>query len=413
MGTELLLGNIVNSDAQDLSRELSNLGLNVLYHSVVGDNPGRLKAAVALARDRADVLITTGGLGPTCDDLTKQTLTEAFGRQLVFHPECAEGIKRFFARMGREMTENNLQQAYLPEGCTVLDNAWGTAPGCAFEAGGTYVVMLPGPPRECLPMFRERAMPWLARLSEGRIRSRTLRVFGMGESAVESLLRDRMNGLTNPTLAPYAKEGEVELRITAKADTEAEADKLIAPIEAEVRALLGDLVYGADVSGLEQVVLEGARERGLTLGTAESCTGGLIAKRITDIPGSACAFKGGVVSYHCEIKAGVLGVSQALLDEKGAVCAEVAREMALGARKVLGCDLAVSVTGVAGPDPDERGNPVGLVFTALAAPDGVWVKRLNLASQAARRDRTRNLAANHALDMVRRWLSGLDPAGPA
>lgn len=262
-------------------------------------------------------------------------------------------------------------------------------------------------------MFRERAMPWLARLSEGRIRSRTLRVFGMGESAVESLLRDRMNGLTNPTLAPYAKEGEVELRITAKADTEAEADKLIAPIEAEVRALLGDLVYGADVSGLEQVVLEGARERGLTLGTAESCTGGLIAKRITDIPGSACAFKGGVVSYHCEIKAGVLGVSQALLDEKGAVCAEVAREMALGARKVLGCDLAVSVTGVAGPDPDERGNPVGLVFTALAAPDGVWVKRLNLASQAARRDRTRNLAANHALDMVRRWLSGLDPAGPA
>ena len=409
VGTELLLGNIVNSDAQDLSRELSNLGLNVLYHSVVGDNPGRLKAAVALARDRADVLITTGGLGPTCDDLTKQTLTEAFGRQLVFHPECAEGIKRFFARMGREMTENNLQQAYLPEGCTVLDNAWGTAPGCAFEAGGTYVVMLPGPPRECLPMFRERAMPWLARLSEGVIRSRTLRVFGMGESAVESLLRDRMNGLTNPTLAPYAKEGEVELRITAKADTEAEADKLIAPIEAEVRALLGDLVYGADVSGLEQVVLEGARERGLTLGTAESCTGGLIAKRITDIPGSACAFKGGVVSYHCEIKAGVLGVSQALLDEKGAVCAEVAREMALGARKVLGCDLAVSVTGVAGPDPDERGNPVGLVFTALAAPDGVWVKQLNLASQAARRDRTRNLAANHALDMVRRWLAGMNP----
>ena len=411
VGTELLLGNIVNTDAQDLSRELTNLGLNVLYHSVVGDNPGRLKAAVALARDRADVLITTGGLGPTCDDLTKQTLAEAFGKRLVFHPECAESIKRFFARMGKEMTENNLQQAELPEGCTVLDNAWGTAPGCAFEADGTYVVMLPGPPRECLPMFRERAMPWLAKLSEGQIRSRTLRVFGMGESAVEALLRDRMNALQNPTLAPYAKEGEVELRITAKAATQAEADALIAPVEAEVRALLGDLVYGADVSGLEQVVLEGARDRGLTLGTAESCTGGLIAKRITDIPGSACAFKGGVVSYHCEVKAGVLGVSQALLDEKGAVCAEVAKEMALGARRALGCDLAVSVTGVAGPDPDERGNPVGLVFTALAAPDGVWVKRLNLASLAARRDRTRNLAANHALDMARRWLSGLDPAG--
>lgn len=409
VGTELLLGNILNSDARDLSRELSRLGLNVLYQSVVGDNPGRLKAAVELARSRADVLITTGGLGPTCDDLTKQTLAEVFGRELVFHPECAEDIRCFFARMGKEMTENNLQQAYLPAECTVLSNAWGTAPGCAFEASGTYVVMLPGPPSECLPMFKERAVPWLSRLSEGVIRSRTLRVFGMGESAVEALFRDRMNQLQNPTLAPYAKEGEVELRITAKAATAEEADALIAPVEAEVRTRLGDLVYGADVSGLEQVVLEGARDRGLTLGTAESCTGGLIAKRITDIPGAASVFKGGVVSYHCEVKAGVLGVSQALLDEKGAVCAQVAREMALGARRVLGCDLAVAVTGVAGPDPDERGNPVGLVFTALAAPDGCWVKKLNLVSQAARRDRTRNLAANHALDMVRRWLAGLSP----
>ena len=260
-------------------------------------------------------------------------------------------------------------------------------------------------------MFRERAVPWLAKLSEGVIRSRTLRVFGLGESAVEDMLRDRMNELSNPTLAPYAKEGEVELRITAKAGTDAEADALIAPVEAEVRVLLGDLVYGADVSGLEQVVLDGMRDRGLTLGTAESCTGGLIAKRITDIPGSACMFKGGVVSYHCEVKAGVLGVSQALLDEQGAVCAEVAKEMAQGARRVLGCDVAVSATGVAGPDPDDRGNPVGRVYTALAAPDGVWVKKLNLVSLAARRDRTRNLAANHALDMVRRWLGGLDPAG--
>ena len=409
VGTELLLGNIVKSDAQALSRELSGLGLNVLYHSVVGDNPGRLKAAVELARSRADVLITTGGLGPTCDDLTKQTLAECFGKHLIYHPECAEGIKRFFARMGKEMTENNLQQAYLPEGCDVLDNAWGTAPGCAFEADGTCVVMLPGPPSECLPMFRERAASWLARLSEGVIRSRTLRIFGMGESAVEDRLRDRMNELTNPTLAPYAKEGEVELRITAKAETEAEADGLIAPIEAEVRGLFGDLVYGADVSGLEQVVLDGARARGLTLGTAESCTGGLIAKRITDVPGAASVFKGGVVSYHCEVKAGALGVSQALLDEKSAVCAEVAGEMARGARKILGCDLAVAVTGVAGPDPDERGNPVGLVYTALAAPDGLWVKRLNLSGPRARRDRIRNLAANHALDMARRWLAGLAP----
>ncbi len=406
VGTELLLGSIVNSDAQALSRELAGLGLNVLYHSVVGDNPGRLAAAVELAKSRADVIVTTGGLGPTCDDLTKQTLAECFGKKLVYHPECAEGIRCFFHSMGKGMTDNNLQQAWLPEGCQVLDNAWGTAPGCAFEADGRYVVMLPGPPRECLPMFRERAVPWLARLGEGVIRSRTLRVFGLGESAVEDLLRERMNALQNPTLAPYAKEGEVELRITAKAATAAEADGLITPVEAEVRAILGDLVYGADVSGLPQVVLEGARRRGLTLGTAESCTGGLIAKRLTDVPGSASVFKGGVVSYHCEVKAGVLGVSQALLDEKGAVCAEVAEQMALGARKALGVDLAVSATGVAGPDPDERGNPVGLVYTTLAAPDGCWVKELNLTSQAARRDRNRNLAANHALDMVRRWLEG-------
>ena len=233
----------------------------------------------------------------------------------------------------------------------------------------------------------------------------------MGESEVEARLRDRMNALTNPTLAPYAKEGEVELRITAKAATEAEADALIAPVEAEVRDVLGDLVYGADVSGLEQVVLDGLKARGLTLGTAESCTGGLIAKRLTDLPGASAAFKGGVVSYTNEIKAGVLGVPRALLDEKGAVCAEVAKAMAEGARKALGCDLAVSVTGVAGPDSDERGNPVGLVYTALAAPDGCRVKELNLTSLAARRDRTRNLAANHALDMARRWLAGLDPAG--
>ena len=411
VGTELLLGSIVNSDAQALSRELSALGLNVLYHSVVGDNPGRLRGAVELARSRADVIVTTGGLGPTCDDLTKQTLAECFGKKLVYHPECAEDIRSFFQRMGKEMTENNLQQAYLPEGCHILDNAWGTAPGCAFEADGTYVVMLPGPPRECLPMFRERAAAWLAGLSEGVIRSRTLRVFGMGESAVESLLRERMNGLTNPTLAPYAKEGEVELRITAKADSPQAADALIVPVEEEVRALLGDLVYGADVSGLPQVVLEGARDRGLTLGTAESCTGGLIAKNITDVPGAASVFKGGVVSYHCEVKAGVLGVSQILLDEKGAVCAQVAEQMAQGARKALDCDLAVAVTGVAGPDPDERGNPVGLVYAALAAPDGCWVKKLNLASPGARRDRIRTLAANHALDMARRWLAGLEPGG--
>lgn len=407
VGTELLLGNIVNSDAQMLARELSALGLNVYYHSVVGDNPARLKASVELAKSRADILITTGGLGPTCDDLTKQVLAEAFGKKLVFHPECADAIRRYFEQSGRTMTDNNLQQAWLPEGCTVLDNRWGTAPGCAFRSGDNYVIMLPGPPRECLPMFREEAAPWLAALGEGVIRSRTLRIFGLGESGVESLLRDRMNELTNPTLAPYAKEGEVELRITAKAASPEEADALIEPVEREVRGLLGDQVYGANVTGLEQVVLAGLKERGLTLGTAESCTGGLLAKRFTDLPGASAAFRGSVVSYTNEVKMNVLGVPRELLDEQGAVCADVARAMAEGARRVLGCDLAVSVTGVAGPDSDERGNPVGLVYVALAAPDGCWVRELNLAGAKERRDRVRTLAANHGFDMVRRWLAGL------
>ena len=409
VGTELLLGSIANTDAQELSRELSALGLNVYYHSVVGDNPARLKRAVELAKSRADIIITTGGLGPTCDDLTKQVVAEAFGKKLEFNEACADTIRAFFAHSNMVMTENNLRQAWLPEDCTVLENRWGTAPGCAFRSGDNYVVMLPGPPRECIPMFREVAAPWLMGLSEGVIRSRTLRVFGMGESRVESLLADRMDALTNPTLAPYAKEGEVELRITAKASSPEEADGLIAPVENEVRGLLGDLVYGADVASLEQVVLELLKEQGKTLGTAESCTGGLIAKRITDLSGASSALKGGIVSYTNEVKINVLGVSPELLEEKGAVCAEVAAAMAQGARKVLDCDFAVSATGVAGPNSDERDNPVGLVYVALTDGTDTWVRKLELGGRLSRRDRIRTLAANHAFDMLRRRLSGLDP----
>lgn len=409
VGTELLLGNIVNSDAQALSRELSALGLNVYYHSVVGDNPQRVRQAVELAAGRADILITTGGLGPTCDDLTKQVVAEAFGKKLEFREDCAQSIRDFFANSRMPMTENNLQQAWLPEGCTVLRNRWGTAPGCAFRSGDNYVVMLPGPPSECIPMFREEAAPWLLGLSEGVIRSRTLRIFGKGESEVESMLRYRMNELTNPTLAPYAKEGEVELRITAKAASPEEADTLIAPVEAEVRALLGDLVYGADVSSLEQVVLQMLKQAGKTMGTAESCTGGLIAKRITDLPGSSAVLKGGIISYTNEVKMNLLGISPSLLEEQSAVCAQVAAEMAAGAKKALGCDLALSATGVAGPDSDDRGNPVGLVYVALTDGTDTWVRELKLGGTLHRRDRIRTLAANHGLDMVRRYLSGLNP----
>ena len=407
VGTELLLGNIANTDAQMISEGLSEQGIDVYYHTVVGDNPERLKAAIQIARQRADIIITTGGLGPTCDDLTKQTLAEVFGRKLVFHQPTADRILEFFhQRFGpdAEITENNFQQAMLPEGCEVLVNDWGSAPGVAFEQDGTHVIMLPGPPNECAPMFRYRAVPYLHRLSGGVIVSRSLRIFGSGESAVEALLRDKMNALHNPTLAPYAKVGEVELRITAKADTEENARAMIVPVEEDVRETLGALIYGADVRSLEEAVLPLLKEKHLTFGTAESCTGGLIAKRLTDLPGASQVFRGGIVSYCDEVKASVLGVPETLLKEKGAVSPEVAIAMAEGARRVLGCDIAVSATGVAGPGPDGRGNPEGLVYLALAAEGRTYLRTME---KGRSREHIRTTAAHHAFDMVRRYLTGL------
>ena len=253
VGTELLLGNIANTDAQMLSQGLSELGLNVFWHTVVGDNLQRAEEAVALAKQRADIIITTGGLGPTCDDLTKNVLAEAFGKKLVFDEGSAQRIRSYFQRTGRPMTDNNLQQAMLPEGCTILENDWGTAPGCAFEAEGCHVIMLPGPPSECRPMFQYRAKPYLLSLSEGVIASHTIKLFGIGESSMEAQLRDQMNAMSNPTLAPYAKEGECELRVTAKAATDGEAQALLRPTVEQVRALFGDKVYGVDVPSLEYV----------------------------------------------------------------------------------------------------------------------------------------------------------------
>lgn len=407
VGTELLLGNIANTDAQMLSQGLSALGINVYYHTVVGDNPARLRAAVELARTRADIIITTGGLGPTCDDLTKNVLADCFGRKLVFHQPSARRIEAYFKRIHptRPMTDNNYQQAMLPEGCTVLDNDWGTAPGAAFEEGGVRVIMLPGPPRECRAMFTHRVVPYLRELSDGVIVSRTLKLFGIGESAMESQLREKMNAMTNPTLAPYAKEGECELRVTAHAADEAAAYALADPVVEELKAHFGPLIYGVDVPSLEAVVFALLKEKGLTLGTAESCTGGLVAKRMTDLAGVSSVFRGGVVSYATEVKHAVLGVDQGLLDRYGAVSEPTARAMAEGARRVLGCDLAISTTGVAGPDPDERGNPVGLVFIGLATPDGTWVRRVDLSMG---RERIRHIAASHGFDLARRYLSGLE-----
>lgn len=406
VGTELLLGNIANTDAQMLSQGLSALGLNVYWHTVVGDNPQRAKEAVELARKRADIIITTGGLGPTCDDLTKNVLAEAFGKKLVYDEESLERIKAYGKATGRPLTENNFQQALVPEGCTVLTNDWGSAPGCAFEADGVHVIMLPGPPSECTPMFRYRVVPYLQALSEGVIASHTLKLFGIGESQMEAQLRDEMNAMSNPTLAPYAKEGECELRVTAKAPTMEQAQALLLPKVEELKARFGTRVYGVDVSSLEEVVEDLLREKGLTLGCAESITGGLMAKRLTDIPGSSQVFRGGVVSYTNEVKAGVLGVPQHLLDQFGAVSPEVARAMADGARRLLGCDISLSATGVAGPGKDEWDHEVGTAFVAISTAEGAHVRALNLGSRPVRA-RLRTQTAHHAFDLARRYLSGL------
>lgn len=404
VGTELLLGNTANTDAKDLSEYLSELGINVFWHTVVGDNPQRLADAVAIARSRADLIITTGGLGPTCDDLTKQVLAKAFGLELYFDEAEAEGIRSWFKNhRGIPMTENNLQQAWLPVGCTVFHNDWGTAPGCTFEVDGVRVIMLPGPPRECRAMFRHRAMPFLRSLSDGEIVSHNLRVFGMGESAAEALLRDDMNALTNPTLAPYAKEGEMLLRVTAKAATHEEAEAMMLPVIERVKEVLGDVIYGMDVESLEEQVSLLLQEKRMTLAAAESCTGGLLSKRMTDLPGASEVFKGGAVVYATESKTTLLGVPAALIEEKGVVSSEVALALSEAAKSSFASDFGVGITGLAGPDGDGV-LPVGTVFVALATPENSFVKALSLSGS---RERIRTAAANHALDMLRRYLTGL------
>ncbi len=406
VGTELLLGNIVNTDARDISQMLSEIGINVYFHTVVGDNPERLKDAVNIARSRADIIITTGGLGPTYDDLTKQTLAEAFGKKLVFDEKEAEEIRTYFSQSlhSHAMTDNNYQQALLPEGCTPFHNACGTAPGCAFEADGIHVLMLPGPPNECISMFKNCAMPYLRDLSDDEILSHNIHIFGMGESLVEDKLRPLMLKLSNPTLAPYAKEGEVRLRVTAKGKSAQECEDLMAPVIEQVRSVIGSCIYGLDTGTLENTVLSLLIEKGLTFATAESCTGGLIAKRITDIPGSSKAFLGSAVTYANSAKADILGVDPKLIEDHGAVCRQVAIAMAKGARDRFHSDMAVGLTGIAGPASDDTDKEVGLVYCALAVEGSVYCRELHLGLD---RSRVRTSAANHALDMVRRYLTGL------
>lgn len=404
VGTELLLGNIANTDAQMISEGLSQLGINVYYHTVVGDNPERLKQAMEIAMSRADIIITTGGLGPTCDDLTKNVIADALGLPLVYHPEEEERLRTYIERRHREITPNMLQQAYLSEGCTRFVNDWGTAPGCAVEKDGLTVIMLPGPPKECRKMMEYRVLPYLAGKSGGTIVSHNYKIFGMGESEMEQILRPMMNAAVNPTIAPYAKSCECLVRITAKANTVEEAEAMIAPAAQAVRQELGDMIYGVDLNGLDECVLRLLLEKGMTLSAAESCTGGLIAKRITDYPGASKAFLGGVVSYTNGVKEKILGVNPATIETYNVVSEPVAKEMCENVRRLTGSDLAVSVTGLAGPDGDGI-HPVGTVCLGLATPEGTVTDTLNVPGRD--RENVREYASQHAFDMIRRYLTGL------
>ena len=405
VGTELLLGSVANTDAQFISEQLAAIGVDVLYHTVVGDNPQRLREVTELARQRADLLIFTGGMGPTYDDFTKITVCEALGVKLVRRPELVEEIRAYFETvLHKEMTPSNLRQADQPEGATILHNPVGTAPCCILEKDGVTVAMLPGVPHECRYLTEHALIPYLHERTDAVIVSHDLRLFGIGESELQDLIGDLMDDAVNPSLAPYAKPGECMLRLTAKSKTEAECEELMAPLFWDVKARLGDKLYGVDIPNLETRVLELLKSHGMTFAAAESCTGGLIAKRITDLPGASSVFKGDIVSYTNEVKAAVLGVPQNLLDTCGAVSAPVAQSMAENVRRLTGADLGVSVTGVAGPDKDDRGNDVGTVFIALSGGKGTFVRQLSLGTG---RDRIRTLSANHVFDLLRRYLTDL------
>ena len=403
VGTELLLGDILNTDAKFLAQNLSEMGINVFYQTVVGDNPERLKGVLELAKSRSDIIITTGGLGPTYDDLTKEIISETFGKKLAVHGPSMERLEARFKNYNRPMTENNRKQAYLPEGSLALDNDWGTAPGCAFEVEGTHVIMLPGPPRELEPMFTYRVRPYLEGMSGGVIVSRRIRVFGMGESAVEAVLKDMMMAAQNPTIAPYAMPAEMYLRVTAKADDYDTAFAMTGPVVDEICEILGDVVYGVDVSSLEEKLFGVLKERKMTLSVAESCTGGLIADRMTAMPGVSEVFLGGSVTYSNELKEKFLGVKHETLETYGAVSRETALEMVRGVRERTGSDLAIAVTGIAGPGGGTEEKPVGLVYCAAAGPD--FEDCFELRSGGTR-ERVRSQAAGTALNLLLKHLEG-------
>lgn len=394
VGTELLFGQIVNTNAAWLSQRLQMMGINVLYHQVVGDNAERLKASLDRALTETELVITSGGLGPTQDDMTKEMIAEIMGDTLVAHQEVIERIESFFKGIGMEMTDNNRKQALLPSRSTVFYNDAGTAPGFALESEASdgrirTVIALPGPPRELMRMFDRQALPYLERRTDSVIYHKLLRFYGIGESALETALADLIDGQTDPTVATYAKEGECSLRVASKRRTQAEAETAVDGMVAEIKMRVGQYLYSETDRDLALVVAESLIEKGLSIASAESCTGGLFAAGLIDIPGISAVFRQGWVTYSDAAKTIQLDVSEALIAEHGAVSEAVAVAMARGARERAKSHLAVSVTGVAGPEGGSADKPVGNAWVAVSAsaPDGSEILR---TKQFINRDRGRN-----------------------
>ena len=401
VGTELLLGDIVNTNAVYLAKELAKLGINVYHQAVVGDNPERLKASLKEALSRCDLVITTGGLGPTCDDLTKETAAEVLGLPMEENAEELQHIKEYFKKINRTMTDNNRKQALIPKGAVILKNGFGTAPGILAENNGKFLALLPGPPREMRPMFDNELAPILKKYTGKTLVSRTIHIFNVGESSVESKLKDLMNSLENPTLAPYAKDGEVLLRVTAAAESTEKGYEMIEPVIEKVREIIGnEYIYGIDVGNLQTALVKALHSKNLKIATAESITGGLVSKRITEVSGSSEVFECGICSYSNNIKHSVLGVSQETLDTFTEYSAETALEMAKGVRRISGADIGISTTGIAGPNGGTDEKPVGLVYVAVDSDNYSDVKKLLLSRGfSEERELIRCLASSHALYM--------------
>lgn len=399
VGTELLLGEIVNTNAAFIARELAVMGIDVYRQTVVGDNPERLQAALETAFESAEIVIMTGGLGPTFDDLTKETVASWFGLPMVMDQESLQYIEGFFKSRNLPMTENNKKQAMMPQGATVFPNPDGTAPGLAVRGKGKAAILLPGPPSEMVPMFQASVAPFLMQYSGKTILSHTIHLIGIGESALEDQLRELMEASKNPTIAPYAKTGEVRLRITASGKSREEAEARIAPVLEDLRGRLAEYVYGIDVGDLQTAAVDMLREKGMTVAVAESCTGGYVAKRLTDVPGASEVFECGAVTYANSAKERMLGVSAETLAAHGAVSEETAAEMAAGVRRMAGADFGISTTGIAGPDGGTEEKPVGLVYLGICSDAYTKVVKLQIG-KGRKREYIREVAASNALRLL-------------